>query len=337
MLPILLVAQDKGKGWDTETWLKIIFGFIAMGIGLLTAYKYYRSKKDKTSQARDAEKRYRNALKKELGTIHMFGSPDIESKTVDLEEAFVSLHISHSGEGRNRVSKPVPDSKAGGEFPYEMHLSPQEIMKRAFKQFPLLLLIGDPGSGKTTLLQFYAVNCMERSHENFEKLGIDRDILPIYFPLRELEFDGNSITVTLPRCLAKWSEKHVLDIPQSRFLTWLQQKKTLVLLDGLDEIDTKERRKAACSWIKGMCNGLGNAKFVVTSRATGYRKLDGIEFEVPHMRADIMDFSSLQQEEFLRKWFRSVFLSEYNEEGIPPREWAERREKLAAMRSQAFK
>jgi hypothetical protein len=55
-----------------------------------------------------------------------------------------------------------------------------------------------------------------------------------------------------------------------------------------------------------MCTGLGNARFVVTSRATGYRKLDGIELELPHLRADIMDFTLDQQEEFLKKWFRAA-------------------------------
>ena len=62
----------------------------------------------------------------------------------------------------------------------------------------------------------------------------------------------------------------------------------------MDEIGSKERRRNVCEWVKDMCNGLKNACFVLTSRATGYRKLDGIELEVPHLRADIMDFSPEQ-------------------------------------------
>jgi formylglycine-generating enzyme required for sulfatase activity len=182
----------------------------------------------------------------------------------------------------------------------QLPLTPAEAMTRAFKKHRLLLVIGDPGSGKTTLLKYYAVNCLDKKYGEF---GFTEDVFPIFFPLRELDFNReNNEPTLLPQNLEKWSERHLLNISAQQFYDWLHTRKTLVLLDGLDEISSKEQRQKVCRWIKDMCNGLKNACFVVTSRSTGYRKLDGIELEVSHLRADIMDFSPDQQELFFCKY-----------------------------------
>jgi formylglycine-generating enzyme required for sulfatase activity len=351
-------VEKKDSGFDAGTWLPIIIS--AAGLVFVIAYSVYTYLKRKKNRILDvrleeeekekierekqaltmqaSEQSYRNALKKNLGSIHMFGSPDIESKIVDLEEAFVSLRISQYWRSENRFdpsqTKHVEISPDRME---EIHyLSPEEVIRRAFEKYPLLLVIGDPGSGKTTLLQYYAVTCLDISSKGNEKLGLEPGILPVYFPLRELVFDDKGQPVTLPECLAKWSDIYVLDISRQQFVTWLREKKTLILLDGLDEIDNKDRRKAACQWIKAMTVTLENARFVVTSRATGYRKLDGIELEVSHMRADILDFSPHQQALFLRKWFRAVFLDEFNDEKLSISAWKSRQEKLADRRSKAI-
>jgi formylglycine-generating enzyme required for sulfatase activity/energy-coupling factor transporter ATP-binding protein EcfA2 len=214
-------------------------------------------------------------------------------------------------------------------------------MKRAFQKYRLLLVIGDPGSGKTTLVKYYAVNCLDTAKSGYTQFGFSHEVLPLYFPLRELEFKGpgeGGVPISLPQSLAKWADRHLLNIHAGRFLNWLEKEKTLVLLDGLDEISSKEKRKSVCHWIKDMVNGLDNAYFVVTSRATGYRKLDGIELEVPHLRADIMDFSPPQQAEFLKKWFRAVGKAQ-----LPPpdlditeKQWQARQEKEADQRSETI-
>ena len=333
-------------------WTDIIpwaLTFIALVFG---AYQYFRRHKDKKKEKtaeleaekefkdkerKDTEKTceelYCDALREELGTIHMLGSPDIESKTVKLEDAFVSLDISESW----RSDTGFDSDKKMMEYEAQRHLKPQEVIKRAFQNYRLLLVIGDPGSGKTTLLKFYAMHCLDKENKRCGQLGFKEEIFPIYFPLRELEFgEKNGEPFFLPFSLAKWSERHLLSIPAEQFHIWLQKRKTLVLLDGLDEIAGKERRQKVCRWVKDMCTGLGNARIVVTSRATGYRKLDGIELQVPHLRADIMDFSLQQQEDFLKKWFRAVFLSQLPPKDTTEQEWKQQQEKRAIQRSQAI-
>jgi predicted NACHT family NTPase len=321
--------EEKEKDFDLNILINIGSLVVAL-VGLIFTIKSVIGKK-KRKKHKKLEKEYYGALKEELGTIHMLGSPDIESKTVKLEDAFVSLRISESWRSEMRFD---PDKKMI-DHEGERHLTPEQVMKRAFQNYRLLLIIGDPGSGKTTLLKYYAMHCLDKDNKKSSKLGFKDKIFPIYFPLRELEFASeNDAPVPLPQNLARWCEKHLMDIPAEQFHSWLQNRKTLVLLDGLDEISSKKHRQKVCQWIKNMCSGLKNARFVVTSRSTGYRKLDGIELEMPHLRADIMDFSPDQQEDFLKKWFWAVCLSQLPPEGTPNQEWRKKQEKQADQRSE---
>jgi formylglycine-generating enzyme required for sulfatase activity len=281
--------------------------------------------------AGDARLRYCRALKNKLGNLELLGSPDIKSKIVKLEDAFVSLSISQDWRCEDRVK----EAEKAAKMEQERYLSPEEVMRRAFRECRLLVVIGDPGSGKTTLLKYYVVTCLDEKDKKYKKLGFSQAVLPLYFPLRELEFDGNDEPTLFPDNLSRWAQRFLLNIDAQQFLRWLREEKTLVLLDGLDEISSKERRQNVCRWIESMCSGLEKARFVVTSRATGYRKLDGIELGVPHLRADIMDFSPQQQELFLKKWFKAVYLSELQlaDEDVPKEELRRQQENLALQKS----
>ncbi|MCX6581718.1 MAG: SUMF1/EgtB/PvdO family nonheme iron enzyme [Candidatus Aminicenantes bacterium] len=302
----------------------------------LEAEEEFIKKKQKHVE-KTCEDFYSEALRAELGNIDMLGSPDIESKTVKLSAAFVSLRISEYWRSETRFGQNAHEAPVGPlEYEGKPYSTPEEVMNRAFQEYRLLLIIGDPGSGKTTLMKYYAMHCLDKDNNKCRQLGFSEQVLPIYFPLRELEFlEESGDPVSLPDSLAQWAGRRLLDIPADQFHAWLQNRNTLVLLDGLDEIGSKEKRRKVCRWIKNMSAGLKNSLFVVTSRATGYRKLDGVELQTPHLRADIMDFSIQQQEEFLQKWFRAVFLAQLAPPDIPAKQWQEQQSKLADLRSRA--
>ncbi|MCK4761131.1 MAG: NACHT domain-containing protein [Candidatus Aminicenantes bacterium] len=330
---------------DDITLADIIFGLFGLIGGIFGGYQYLMRKKNKRQEKLielEAEKEFKDnelvlvektaagmycaALREELGCIMVAGSPDIDCNAVKLDATFVPLDISRSWRSDDRFAA-GKEMEAGDS---ERRLTPEEVMTRAFEDYRLLLIIGDPGSGKTTLLKYYAMKCLDKKHRLF---GFDEEILPIYFPLRELDFNEKDEPLTLPVNLERWAAKHMLDISTKQFASWLQKRRTLILLDGLDEISSKKRRRKVCAWIKHMCAGLSNARFVVTSRATGYRKLDGIELDFRHLRADIMDFSLEQQEDFLKKWFRAVYLSGPLPVDKSETEWRRRQVKRADLRS----
>ena len=273
-------------------------------------------------------RRYQAILKEELGYIRMLGMPGVESIKVNLNnDTFVPLRLSDQ-QVRGGKSQPQDSFQ---EREGERHIFyPDEVMKRAFKKRRMLLVIGDPGSGKTTLLKYYALCALEESN----RLGFAVPPNLFYLPLRDLVRDkATNHYDSLPANLSSWAAKHHQTIAPRLFETRLQSGTSLVLLDGLDEISNTEERKEVCRWIDGAWSGFGQAFFVVTSRATGYLKEEGIELEVDHERADVQDFTLAQQERFLRNWFTAAFLKDPCEKGADEAEWERQQRAEAEVRT----
>ncbi len=271
-------------------------------------------------------RRYQGALKTELGTISLLGTHALENIPVTLTDTFVSLRISDTWRTDMRWNP-----KVSYESQQEERIrNSEEVVSLVFETFPLLLVIGDPGSGKTTLLKHYALSCLENQH--YTTLGFKEPVLVFYLPLRELVKSGADYD-SLPANLFAWSEKHTLLIAETVFFDWLHNCQTLLLLDGLDEISDPQQRIKACDWIDRIVTGFEKAKVVVTTRYTGYRKGDGIELRSQHVRADIMDFSTDQQKEFLQKWFMSVLCRELRPATKTLQAWREEQAKKAAEKA----
>ena len=277
--------------------------------------------------AKEAE-RYQNTLKEELGYIRMLGLPGVESVKVNLDDdTFVPLRFSRGQDpDRSSGKRTMPQASGDGDI-----LTPDRVMREAFRVRRMLLVIGDPGAGKTTLLKYYALCALERDHSL--RLGFSGLLNVFYLPLRELRRQENGRYESLPASLAFWSEKHHNTLGSKVFDEWLQTGTSLVLLDGLDEISNREERIKVCQWIDAAWSGFSKACFVVTSRATGYRKDEGIELEADYERSDVQDFTKEQQESFLKNWFRAAYLKESSDEGLIPQDWQRQQRAKAAERT----
>ena len=271
---------------------------------------------------------YHSTLKEELRWIRMLGLPNIERIDVNLDDdTFVPLRFTRSRELAGDESE-----RLHSMLEMDNILTPDRVMQEAFRKYRrMLLIIGDPGAGKTTLLKYYALCCLDA--ERFSRLGFAEPVNVFYLPLRELVKKDDGGYHHLAESLARWASANQLEIDRKLFDGWLRQGRSLVLLDGLDEIGNVEERRKACRWIEGAWKGYSNARFVVTSRRTGYRKDEGVELEVDHDRADVEDFTREQQEKFLANWFRAAFLRDYNDARLPEAEWQRRQEHRAEERT----
>ena len=99
---------------------------------------------------------------------------------MNLLDAFVSVDLSETW----RTDLRFETRELKKQMPEEKYSTPESVLKKAFREYRLLLLIGDPGSGKTTLMKYYAMCCIEDDHKKF---GFKEAILPLYLPLRDLE------------------------------------------------------------------------------------------------------------------------------------------------------
>ena len=232
-----------------------------------------------------------------------------------VSKIFVSLRLSDTWQCEERHTHEAKEHDRQND---ETGFSPEQVMKETFKENHLMLVIGDPGSGKTTLLKHYALSCLDEGR--CKEFGFTEPVMVFYLQLRELKKSSTGYD-SLPANICAWAEKRALTLPETLYSQWLNQKKTLVLLDGLDEISDLEERKKACVWIDKAINDLPDAYFVVTSRPTGYRRVDLIGFEAPLKRADILDFNGKQKRIFLEQWFTEFFLAKVCPDSQKIEEW----------------
>lgn len=306
VFPICYQNESVPKAWSDDTSL-----FAKNENGSYTKKFLLRDRRNKAvvakaatgtgSQDDDYLQSYQASL---IAALDYALPPAVQSFSAKVSEIFVSLRLSDSWHNEKRSSS---DAKGDDQQPSISGFTPESVMSSAFKKNRLLLIIGDPGSGKTTLLQHYALSALDK--ERCQPLGFSEPVMVFYLPLREL-IKTDSGYASLHANIFAWSEQNALPVPEAVISQWLLQKKTLVLLDGLDEIGELEERKNVCKWIKKTITSFTNAYFVVTSRPTGYQKGDNLEIQVPHKRADILDFNEGQQKNFLQQWFTARFLDE---------------------------
>jgi len=274
------------------------------------------------------ERRYRKALRKELGQIKLVG-PGMDDISVRLDDTFVHLRISGDYRAGAHPELASPERMGRDTDGY----SPDELIHTTFVELgcDLLLVIGDPGSGKTTLVKYYTIRLL--SKKGYKQLGFKKLLMPIFLPLREVKVEK-----TVAENLHLWCAKHALPIKAATFDKWLQNRQTLVLFDGLDEVRDADLRRKICNWIDGVCGGLANAHIVVTSRPTGYRGRDKVVLQSNLQQADIHDFTLAQREEFLRKWFAAAYLRETHlrQEDEPVREWRNTQKRTADSKAKSL-
>jgi predicted NACHT family NTPase len=158
----------------------------------------------------------------------------------------------------------------------------------AVERHDKLLILGKPGAGKTTFLKWLTLQC------NAGKLHQNR--VPIFVPLKE--FAESPRQPTLSEFIARQLTECGIENAQAAVEQVLQAGRSLILLDGLDEVRAEDHDRVLNTIIQTSRQFDAN-RFVMTCRLAAKE----YTFE-QFTEVEVADFDHEQIADFARKWFQ---------------------------------
>jgi predicted NACHT family NTPase len=209
--------------------------------------------------------KYFNAMKFEFETIKDITAIG-QKEPIPLEEIYVSLRLYEK-----TTEREIPFEKERKIFAEESIEKEMEERKAerekvldteaALRDYDKLVIIGVPGSGKTTLLKYLALKTCK---ENIEKQ--QRACVPIPITLREFLGSGRSLREYIDDVFEKYQFPQAKDFVEKD----LKEGKCRLLLDGFDELATKENQDKIAEEIRRFTEKYPKSQTIVTSRVAGY-------------------------------------------------------------------
>ena len=160
------------------------------------------------------------------------------------------------------------------------------------KKLDKCVIVGAPGSGKTTLLRHFALKACKENLERNERITV-----PIIITLRAFSDSKKSMREYIDCVLEKYNFQISRDFIENDLI----EGKCLLLIDGFDEIASKEKQTKVTEQIEKFLNKYPKNKVIVTSRIAGYHG-DLIGFRT----LELMEFDDEQIELFIDNWFKKA-------------------------------
>lgn len=163
------------------------------------------------------------------------------------------------------------------------------------------VLLGAPGSGKTTLLSYFVVMIAQKQ---IEQLNIkeEADYLPIIITIRDFARQENT---SILEYVKQFVEKNlcVKTLPAGFFEYWLDDGRTFIFFDGLDEIAQENKRYDIVRKIENFLGQFPKNCAVITSRPAGYKRDFFNTQEFAHY--ELLAFDDEKIEKFINCWYDS--------------------------------
>jgi len=196
----------------------------------------------------------------------------------------------------------------------EEKIKPLTVLQAA-EQNQMLVIKGDPGSGKSTFVNFLSFSLASKNTRLLGETWRKQDLLPVIVILRDFakaipENPKPAETKHLCDFIAETLENKKLSFASAPILSLLEQGKVLVFFDGLDEVQSVEKRIFVRNAVKEFVTRYGKNRFVATCRVLSYQppkekdepdlRLNGFpEFEVAPFTPEKIDL-------FIEHWYSEL-------------------------------
>ena len=206
---------------------------------------------------------YMTRLLKRFQYIQFLGLPVIkDNPDVRVDEFYVPMRF---------ASHPVPPSRA------------EDVKTRSIEglleDLGRLIVLGDPGSGKSTLVKYLATMLASRRGG---RLGTQfEDLIPLPIVLRDLHVDD---TLTFESLWEQFCHQPFWpdELSAGDLTRVLHSGQALVMVDGLDEVGSRNGRKALRDALLGEgMSAASDCLWLLTSRVVGYDDVPFVVKEEP--------------------------------------------------------
>lgn len=203
------------------------------------------------------ENRYQAALRAHLDQLHAAGA----------DAAFDALYV---------PVRFVPPPPRPTLAPDEAAAPEAVTLSRALRSARRLAITGPAGAGRTTALSQIARLHLARQAQS--ALGLDRERLPVWVDLAEIDWAAASAANALP-ALLDGATTHLprLIAPNAARLisSRLRADAALLLLDGFDEL-TPAQRLTCATWLAALLSSYPECAVIVAAGPTGYGPLHNL-------------------------------------------------------------
>lgn len=181
---------------------------------------------------------------------------------------------------------------------------------------PRLVLLGEPGAGKSTYLNFLAYCLATRFLNSKDTEGHllpewpETDTLPILVTLREFartlpkQSGGNPEPRRLWDFIIEELDAQNLSFVSVPLRQALKEGKTLIMLDGLDEV-AREHLKLVRDTVMAFDRRYPSNRYIVTSRTLSY-SLDPSDLRLPWPTFELAPLDVEKVDRFIETWFTTL-------------------------------
>lgn len=156
-----------------------------------------------------------------------------------------------------------------------------------------LLVLGGPGAGKSTFLRKLGLEALRTFH--YEQTAYHHRNIPVLLELKRFEADEINIIELIAEEFSHCGFPAPLEFVQQA----LKQGKLLIVLDGLDEVPTKNLDNVICA-IQDFVDQYDQNRFVASCRTAAYH--GGF---TRFSDVGMADFDNEQINQFISNWFSS--------------------------------